>query len=221
MTELRQLPLELPHRPSFDRADLIETDANRLAIHAVDSWPQWPHPVLAIVGPPGSGKTHLAEAWAASSGAQRPQRGKSFDLTPGFACVIDDLDRKKPQEETLFGIVNAARMGLGTVLVTSRKPLSSLRFRLPDLRSRLRAATIVSLQAPDDALLEGVFVKLFSDRQIEVDPRMFAFILSRMERSVVAAEQLVDALDRESLATGRKVTRAMVSRQLSVPSISR
>ena len=81
MSTTRQLPFELPHNASFDRADLIESDANQLAIEAIDSWPDWPHPVLLIAGPAGSGKTHIAEAFAAMSGGSHARAGDVFELS--------------------------------------------------------------------------------------------------------------------------------------------
>lgn len=211
MSTTRQLPFELPHRASFDRADLIESEANLLAVEAIDSWPDWRHPVLMIAGPPGSGKTHIAEAFAAMSGGRHAEAGEIFEPQAGFVRVVDDVDRTKIAEEEIFAIVNAARAGLGHVLLTSRTPAPLLRLRLPDLASRLRAATQIELGAPDDMLLHGVLVKLFADRQMDVDPKLLAYILSRMERSIEAAEMLVARLDRESLASGRRITRALVA----------
>lgn len=211
MSMTRQLPFELPHRASFDRADLIESDANGLAVEAIDSWPEWRHPVLMIVGPPGSGKSHIAEAFAAISGGSHARPGDMFEPQPGFVRVIDDVDRTDLAEEEVFAIVNAARTGLGHVLLTSRTPAPLLRLRLPDLASRLRAALQIELGAPDDMLLHGVLVKLFADRQIDVDPKLLTYILSRMERSIAAAQTLVARLDRESLASGRRITRTMIA----------
>lgn len=211
MSTTRQLPFELPHKASFDRADLIESDANLLAIEAIDSWPDWPHPVLMIAGPAGSGKTHIAEAFAAMSGGSHARAGDVFEPQPGFVRVIDDVDRTDMAEEEIFAIVNAARAGLGHVLLTSRTSAPLLRLRLPDLASRLRAATQIELGAPDDMLLHGVLVKLFADRQMDVDPKLLAYVLSRMERSIASAEALVARLDRESLASGRRITRGMVA----------
>ncbi|WP_062229212.1 HdaA/DnaA family protein [Aureimonas frigidaquae] len=211
MTKPRQLPFELPHRASFARADFIETESNRLAVDAVDAWPAWPHPVLFLSGPAGSGKTHLASAFALEHGAVVPAHGQGFAQEPGFVAVIDDIDRTDLTEPEIFAVVNAARTGLGTVLITSRVSAPALKVALPDLASRLRAATQVAIGAPDDALLEGVLFKLFADRQMDVDPRLLSYVVPRMERSVVAAQTLVDRLDRESLAAGRRVTRALVS----------
>jgi chromosomal replication initiation ATPase DnaA len=60
-------------------------------------------------------------------------------------------------------------------------------------------------------LTEAVLFKLFSDRQLQVEPHVVTYIALRIERSLGAARRVVQALDREALARGRRVTRAMAS----------
>ena len=198
----RQLPLDLPHRPSLERDDLVVSGANRLAVEAVDAWPNWPHPVLLITGPPGSGKSHLAEVWARETGAVTCADGDVGAILkwPDFRAVIDDVDRGALGEEALFALVNAARLGGGWLLATSRVVPAAMQIDMPDLRSRLSAATIAPLGAPDDALLTGVLAKLFADRQIEVETGALRYLVERMERSLEAASRIVAAVDREALA---------------------
>lgn len=204
-----QLPLDLPHRASTEREDLVVADSNRAAVRAVDAWPRWPHPVLLVVGPPGSGKSHLAHVWARRAGAFDVRRGIGNTGSP-FAAMVDDIDAAGLDEHHLFAVVNAARLGGGTVLATSRTAPAALPFATPDLLSRLRAATLAELGAPTDDLLAGVLAKLFADRQVAVDPRLLDFAVARMERSLEAALHFVARLDREALAAKKKVTRALV-----------
>lgn len=210
MSRPAQLPLPWPHRASSERDDLVVGEANRLAVAAVDSWPDWPHPVLFVTGPAGSGKSHLCAAWAASSGAGPFEPGRFDPQAGAFSLFVDDVDRSDLTESDLFALLNAARLGGGSVLVTSRRPPGDLPFSTPDLRSRLRAASVVTLGAPDDALLSGVLAKHFADRQIEFDPRLLPAILTRMERSLDAARRLVERIDAETLATKGRPTRRLV-----------
>lgn len=208
-----QLPFDLPHRASHARDDVIVTDANRLAVSAIDSWPDWRHPVLLVTGPAGSGKSHLAAAWSEMADAGGHPDAIRKSARP-FAIAIDDIDGGAWSEAALFEAINAARLGGGFVLATARNPVAGMGLHLPDLRSRLAAATTVAIGAPDDALLTGVLAKLFADRQMAVDPRLVHFLALRMERSLDAASRLVAEIDRETLASKEKPSRALMRRVL-------
>ena len=211
-----QIPLDLPHQASHARDDIVLSGSNRLAVEAIDAWPAWRHSVLVIVGPPCSGKTHLAEAWAERTGATPVRDGGVTALLgrPDFRAVIDDLDRAELPESELFAIVNAARLGGGTLLATARRPPREIPVALSDLRSRLAAATVAELGAPDDELLAGVLVKLFADRQIDIEAKAVRYLAERMERSLDAARRLVAAADREALASKERMSRRLLKRVL-------
>lgn len=211
-----QLPLELPHRPSLEREDMVVTPANRMAVEAIDAWPAWPHPILVIVGPLGSGKTHLANVWANRTNAVAAGEVPIDRIlkTAEFCTVVDDIDVGGRDEAELFALANAARLGGGFLLATARRPPGAIEFETRDLRSRLSAATVATLGPPDDALLDGVLVKLFADRQMAIDPKSLRYLTERMERSLDAARKLVAAVDRETLAVKGRVTRPLLRRIL-------
>ncbi|KAB0680694.1 DnaA ATPase domain-containing protein [Aureimonas leprariae] len=209
----RQFPLALPHRPSLTRDDLIVTKANQTAVAALDAWPNWPHPVLLVVGPEGAGKSHLAAAWRELAGAADFD-GRIPEAPQPFAIVIDGLEDWIDRERELFEVLNAARLGGGFVMATARRAPAVLSLRLPDLRSRLRAATQVQIAEPDDALLRGVLHKHFADRQLAVDARLVDYMAERMERSLGAALRIAGEVDREALASKEKVTRGLIRRIL-------
>src|SRR5690606_40519358 len=66
----RQLVLDLPARPALGRDAFFVAPANALALAQIDAWPDWPARRMAVVGPGGAGKTHLAHVWAARAGAE-------------------------------------------------------------------------------------------------------------------------------------------------------
>ncbi len=209
-----QLPLPLPHRPSLDGADFLVAPCNEAAVRWIDQWPDWPGPALAVIGPAGCGKTHLASVWAAASGARFMGRSElaapDGGLVPGEgALILDDADRlmgRRPSEQALFHLLNGLHGSRGRLMLTGTAPPARWDVGLADLRSRLGAIPVAEIGPPDDALIAALIVKLFADRQIRVGGEAVRFLTARMERSFEAASRLVDAIDRRALAEGRAVT---------------
>ncbi|MAM96171.1 chromosomal replication initiator DnaA [Parvibaculum sp.] len=209
---IRQLVLELGHRPASGREDFLVAPSNEAAVALIDSWPDWPDRIVALAGPEGSGKTHLAEVWRAASGAEMIAAEKLAKadipaLVAKGALILEDLATLDPAgERALFHLINLVRAEGASLLITARDPVARLPLKLPDLVSRLRALPGAELGAPDDALLSGILVKLFDDRQLRVTPQVVSYLASRIERSVAAARKIVEELDRTSLSGKRPIT---------------
>lgn len=208
----RQLVFELGHRVAHGRDDFLVAPSNEAAVALVDAWPDWPGPAIALSGPAGSGKTHLAEVWRAASGATRIEAA-SLDtadlpaLIAPRAVIVEDLGALSDAgERALFHLLNLAKEESASLLVTAREAPARLPTRLPDLASRLRALPHAELGAPDDMLLAGVLVKLFDDRQLRVTEPLIAYLSARIERSIAVARDVVDALDRASLSGKRAIS---------------
>ncbi len=181
----------------------------------IDAWPDWPGHAIALIGPEGSGKTHLATIWATAAGA-RVVSGRALgevDVPAALATaalVIEDA-AAVADERALFHLINLAREQGAYLLFTARSTPSLWPAALPDLVSRLRALPVIVLQAPDDALLRGVILKLAADRQLQLDENVVNYISTRIERSFAAARAAVTALDQEALRQGRPPSRALAS----------
>ena len=206
MTQQR-LPLE--RVVSNTRGDFIVSRDNAAAVALVDAWPKWPGGRLALVGPEGSGKTHLARAWADRAGAVVLSR-EDMDVSglPGRAVLLENADRR-PAGEVLFHLINMADAG-ASLLLTGRTPPITWRAELPDLRSRLNALTVATLAAPDDTVLEGVLRRFFEQRNIRVADEVLAYLLHRIERSVPAAWDVVARIDQRADAEKREITRPLI-----------
>lgn len=210
-----QLPLELPVDNAVGRDDLVVGEANAVAVEMIDRWPDWPTSVVILAGPSGSGKSHLAAIWAKKA---RAWTGNAKELAnaEGNNIAIEDIGNEGLDETTLFHLINHAREKAGFVLLTSTSWPQSWNITLPDLMSRLRAATLIELKEPDDMLLKMTLTKLFSDRQIKVERNVIDFLVLRMERSINTARLIVERLDQQALATGKPITRPMASRVLEM-----
>lgn len=215
----RQLAFVLPHEESRSRDNFLEGPANAAALALIDAWPEWPNRAMMLVGPEGSGKSHLAAIWAESAGARSTtaQALSPVNVPAALATgavVVEDLRPGGFDERALFHLLNLAREDAAFVLITARVPASALQVELRDLGSRLRALPAVSLLPPDDQLFRALIVKFSADRQLSVDEAVVGYIASRIERSYAAARQAIDLLDREALRLGRPITRALAAELL-------
>jgi len=218
----RQLLLALDHSVSFAREDFLRGPSNAEALNLVERWPDWPDRIVALIGPQGSGKSHLAAIWAEATGA-RVLSAKLLphsDLPAAFATgalVLEDLEFEGLDERALFHLLNFAREQAASVLITSRSPLTTFPVVIRDLASRMRAVPSAALAAPDDALLRALIVKLAVDRQMAVDESLVSYVANRIERSFAAAHHAVQRLDEEAMRQHRPVTRALAVELFRVP----
>jgi chromosomal replication initiation ATPase DnaA len=215
----RQLAFALPHAESLSRDNFLEGPANAAALALVDAWPEWPNRTMLLAGPEGSGKSHLAAIWAEQAGARATSAhaltaaNVPAELATG-ALVVEDLRAASFDERALFHLLNLAREEEAYILITARELPSALEIELRDLRSRLRALPVVSLQPPDDHLFRALIVKFCADRQLAVDEQVVSYLSTRLERSYAAARRAIELLDAEGLRQGRPVTRALAAELL-------
>jgi len=205
----RQLRLSLGREgpPSFD--EFVRGPSNAAATAAVDAWPAWPGGCLALVGPEGVGKSHLARAWAAAAGAMTADPEQlDVEFAAGRPVLLEDADRA-PAGETLFHLINLAAREGGGLLVTARTRPAAWATVLPDLRSRLNAFPMVEIAPPDDSVLEGVLRRFFRDRHIRPPEEVYPYLLARMPRSIPDAAAIVQQLDEAGDEGFRPVTRVL------------
>lgn len=217
MTRPQQLLLDLPHRPALGRDDFLVTGSNSAAVSLIDEWPHWPAHAAILVGTAGSGKSHLSNVWQQVSKAkvvslEELKTEAVATLMASNALVLEDATPGRFDQTALFHVLNLTSQQRGHVLITSEQEPKAWNVSLPDLASRLGAAPVVHILPPDDALLRGVLVKLFADRQISVDEALISFVLARMPRSLQAAQRLVAEVDRQALTAKAEITRPFVSK---------
>ncbi len=215
----RQLSLDLPLQVALGPEDYILSDANAAAHAMVTGERGWPDGKLALIGAPGSGKSHLARVWQAMTDAMiLHARELGPSLPPpaqGAALIIEDAQRlPRIAEETLFHLHNRLAVSGGRLLLTADRPPARWNIALPDLASRMQAIAVARIDDPDDHLLSAVLAKHFADRQLVPAGDVIAYLAARIERSFAAASEVVDRLDRMALAEGRPVTRMLARRAL-------
>ncbi len=213
-----QLALELGHEVSHAEDDFIVGDGNRLAYGHVIAWPDWPGPLTLIEGPAGVGKSHLARIWAerAEAGYATPETAEELSRVGGTGpLVVEDADRAGYEEAALFHLMNQSMRDRRPLLLTAREPVANWPFATDDLKSRARLAARFGMALSDDIQLSQMFVKLFQDRQVAVDPKTIGYLVARMERSSAEAVALAELMDRMALERGVAITRGIAAEALA------
>jgi chromosomal replication initiation ATPase DnaA len=213
-----QLPFDYGHTPSHHEDDFIEGEGNTLALAHVRAFPAWPHPLTLIEGPPKAGKSHLSRIFTARADAlvATPQSAERLAGEGGAQpVVVEDVERSGYAETALFHLLNQSMRDRRPVLMTTREPIANWPFETDDLKSRARLAQRFTLALSDDIQLSQMFVKLFSDRQVAVDPRIIAYLVARMERSPEEAVALAETADRMALSQGTAITRRIAALALA------
>jgi chromosomal replication initiation ATPase DnaA len=218
----RQLALELDHPISFAREDFLSGPSNIAALTLIERWPDWPDRIVALIGPEGSGKSHLAAIWAETAGA-RVLSANLLSITDvpvalaTGALVVEDLEAADLDEQALFHLINLAREESAYLLLTGRLAVAGFPITIRDLASRLRAVPAVTLTPPDDALLRSLLIKIAADRQLILDEPLVNYLVNRIERSFAAAHAAVQRLDDEAMRQHRPVTRALAAELFRSP----
>lgn len=178
------LPLSAASQPG----SIVLGPSLQTVLDGLSAAASWPYRTAILTGPPRSGKSLLAR-WFEASGAGQ---------------VIDDAEQM--DEHALFHRWNRAQADGGALLLVSGHAPGEWQIALPDLASRLGAALILPIGAPDDELLAGLVESHAAARGLALPDGAMAYLLPRIERSHAAVEALIAAVDRLSLERKAPVT---------------
>lgn len=213
----RQLTLGLSYRKAYNQDDFLVAPCNEEAVSWLDAYPAWPGHALVILGPKGSGKTHLSHIFSQTilDGAALKDIADLKDTAPQTTTflpenvdkiVVENIDALS-SEQALFHLFNWTKeQGIGLLMTARTLPA----FGLPDLASRLTLAPKVTILPPDDELMYAVLLKAFHERNIAIDLSVIEYAVKQIERSFPAVHRLIDEADKVSLEKGRRITIPMV-----------
>lgn len=186
MTNQLALPLGWPADPKDD-AFLI-TNSNLRAAQTLEHWETWPVMAAVLTGPRKSGRSLLARIFAAKS----------------QGSIIDDAENVP--EAQIFHAWNQAQAEHRPLVIVADALPPTWGVRLPDLKSRLAASPHAAIGAPDDELIAALLDHLFQRRGLDARPDLVTWLSTRIERSHIVIQRVVDALDQEVLESRKRLS---------------
>ncbi|GBQ15994.1 chromosome replication initiator DnaA [Swaminathania salitolerans LMG 21291] len=214
-----QLAFSLAPPRSVSERHFVAAPSNATARHWLNQT-GWPDRRLLLAGEDRCGKSHLLHIWAQKRRTELLDAATlEMDLIDRFghamppSLAIDNIERIT-SERSLLHLLNRARESRTTLLLASRISPMRQTFVLPDLASRLRAVTVVTIAAPEDSLRFTLLLRLIAERQIVVAKPMIDWLLRHLPRTGAAIVEAVDRLDEAGLASGRPLTPAMARNAL-------
>ena len=209
-----QLTIEMPKRTALNREDFLVNVRNKVAVDFIDNFYKKSIKLGILIGPKGSGKTHLVNVlckslegvnWSFLSSENK----NIYDIfNTNDVIIIENINNfhSKQKEEFLFHSINLSKELNKALLLTSSLQVSKLNFKMSDLVSRLEAMNTASIEEPDDTLMEALIIKLFNDRQLLVKPSTVNFLMQRIERSYLGISEIIELIDKVSLSQKKSVS---------------
>ena len=215
-----QLILKFPKDNIYLKEDFYVSSGNQEAYEFISSWPRWIKRIANIFGPPGSGKTHLASILKNKTSTLKIESDELndkifFKFKINEALIIENLN-EKVSENLLFSLWNFALQDNKYLLITSTKPISAHKFKLPDLQSRASSSVIIGINLPSDDLISVILAKNFSDKQIKIEKKHIDYIIKRIDRSYEKISQFISILDKYSLKKGRPFSLNLIKEVLKM-----
>ena len=215
-----QLILKFPTKKAYLKEDFYVSPSNYEAYDYINSWPKWIKRIVNIYGPSGSGKTHIASILKSKTSVLEIQSDELNDkIFFGFkvkeALIIENLN-EKISENLLFSLWNLAIQDNKYFLITSNKPISTYKFKLPDLKSRVNSCVNIGINLPSDDLISVILAKKFSDKQIKVEKKHIDYIIKRIDRSYEKISQFISILDKYSLKKGSPFSLKLIKEVLKM-----
>ena len=214
-----QLTFKFPFSKKYYEEDFFVSSNNFSAFKLIESWPSWPGKWLNIFGYSGSCKTHLAKLLEKKIDNIKLIEAKNAndeiiqDLN-NFNCLIIDNFENNIDEKLLYSILNQSKQLENYILINSISPIKNINFKLNDLISRLDSFVFIGIDLPTDDLLKVIISKTFSDKQININPKISDFIIKNVERSYEKMFKFLKDVDDLSLSTGKSININLIKKVL-------
>lgn len=214
-----QLVFKFPFRKQYYEQDFYVSSNNFSAYKLIESWPNWPGKWVNIFGSSGSGKTHLSKIL--ENKIKKTQildanniNNQTIEELDDLDCLIIDNYKNTTNEKVLYSILNQSKQLDKYIVINSEISIKEYKIKLVDLKSRLNSFINIGIDLPTDDLLEVIISKSFSDKQIEINPRISDYIIKNVERSYEKMFKFLKDIDELSLASGKSININLVKKIL-------
>ena len=216
---MSQLVFKFPFKTKYYEQDYYVSSNNFSAYRLIESWPNWPGKWVNIFGPKGCGKTHLSNILKKKINLIHIIDAKNVDNETiskfeKLDCLIIDNYEKNIDEKIFYSLLNQSKQSDSYLLVNSILPLGNIKFDLKDLRSRTESFINLGIELPTDDLLRVVISKSFSDKQIEITPKILEYIIKNIERSYEKVFKFIKEIDDLSLSSGKSININLIKKVL-------
>ena len=217
---MSQLVFKFPFKTKYYEQDYYVSSNNFSAYRLIESWPNWPGKWVNIFGPKGCGKTHLSNILKKKINLIHIIDAKNVDNETiskfeKLDCLIIDNYEKNIDEKMFYSLLNQSKQSDSYLLVNSILPLGNIKFDLKDLRSRTESFIDLGIELPTDDLLRVIISKSFSDKQIEITPKISEYIIKNIERSYEKVFKFIKEIDDLSLSSGKSININLIKKVLN------
>ena len=216
---MSQLTFKFPFKTKYYEQDYYVSSNNFSAYRLVESWPNWPGKWVNIFGPKGCGKTHLSNIFIKKIKAYyiEAKNFKDYDIIANVEkqeCLIIDNFKNNINENEFYSILNFLKQSNKYVIINSLVSIKNENIKLEDLKSRLNSFTDIGIELPTDDLLRVIISKYFSDKQIEITPKISEYIIKNIERSYEKVFKFIKEIDDLSLSSGKSININLIKKVL-------
>ena len=217
---MSQLIFKFPFKMKYYEEDYYVSSNNFSAYRLIENWPNWPDKWLNIFGPKGSGKTHLSNILKKRINSIKIINAKNINdeiisNLNNLKCLIIDDFNMNIDEKILYSVLNHLKQLDNYVVINSLSPIKDMKFKLEDLKSRAKSFVNLGIELPTDDLLKVIISKYFSDKQIEITPKLSEYIIKHIDRSYEKVFKFVKEVDNLSLSSGKSININLIKKVLS------
>jgi chromosomal replication initiation ATPase DnaA len=215
---MSQLTFKFPFKTNYFEEDFYVSTNNFNAYKLIESWPKWSSRYINIYGPPGCGKTHLANIFKKKINSffvkASELNDNSLPLIKLKECLIIDDYKNNIEEKLFYSTLNQSHQCNQYVIINSLRSIRSSNVQLKDLMSRFNNFIDIGIELPTDDLIRVILTKNFSDKQVKVESKILEYILKNIHRSYEDIFDLIDKVDSLSLSTGKSININLIKKVL-------